>query len=76
MGHISLVPMCPLFEGRFILSHGVYVSVQYGNAIHQLKTVKEILEGLKESGMELVGFKDCSHEGDKPWYETSVIFAR
>lgn len=54
----------------------MYVSVQYGNAIHQLKTVKEILEGLKESGMELVGFKDCSHEGDKPWYDTSVIFAR
>ena len=30
-----------------------------------MKTMKEILEGLKEAGLELVGFRNCHHEGDK-----------
>ena len=41
--------------------------LQYGSGIHQLRTVKEILEGLKEAGLELISFRNCHHEGDKPW---------
>ena len=41
--------------------------VQYGSGIHQLRTVKEILAGVKEAGLELIGFRNCHHEGDKPW---------
>lgn len=42
--------------------------IEYGSGIHKLSTIKEILEGLKESGLELVGFRNCHHEGDRPWY--------
>ena len=32
-----------------------------------MRTVKEVLAGVKEAGLDLVGFKDCTHEGDRPW---------
>ena len=32
-----------------------------------MKTMKEILDGVKGAGLELVGFKNLSQEGDKPW---------
>ena len=41
--------------------------VQYGSGVHQVRPVKEILAGLKEAGLELIGFRNCHHEGDKPW---------
>jgi sterol 24-C-methyltransferase len=42
--------------------------IEFGNGIHEMRTVKEVLAGVKEAGLDLVGFKDCTHEGDRPWY--------
>ena len=44
----------------------VCVCAQFGNGIHEMKTVKEVLAGVKEAGLELVGFRDCTREGDRP----------
>ena len=29
--------------------------------------MKALLDGVKEAGLELVGFRTCHHEGDRPW---------
>ena len=49
----------------------VCVYLQFGNGIHEQRTVKEVLAGVREAGLELVGFRNCAHEGDKPWYNGS-----
>lgn len=43
-------------------------SIEYGNGVHELRPIKEILAGVKASGLELVSFRNCHHEGDQPWY--------
>ena len=53
------------------------IYIQYGSGIHEMKPVKTVLDGIKEAGLELVGFRNCHHEGDKPWsvrYTMTVLY--
>ena len=36
--------------------------------------MKEVLAGVREAGLEVVGFRDAHTEGDRPWLVIHMLY--